>query len=471
MAPEAWRPLLAGELAARARDAVFAIAESLAELLPPAVMREGSRQGLRQPGLNWGTPGLALLFGYLARGSGSGAERYAELAERNLDEAVTALAMAPTSAGLFDGFTGVAWTAEHLSRLLGIGAIGGRSSGSDREPHDHLDPPGARDPLARPAPLAPSDPPDANTDLDQALLETLAQAPWKGHFDLAIGLAGIGVYASERLPRPTAGRCLAAVVGHLESTAVVAGQGTAWLTRPEMLAPYQRAGEPLGIFDLGVAHGVPGVISVLADACRVEPCAAAARRLLDGAVQWLLALPRTARAGFAFGKWVSSRSNAVVPARRLAWCYGDPGIAATLLYAARTAGDAPWEGQALAIAAGAARAPGEGSGIVDAGLCHGAVGLAHIFNRIYQATDEDLFADAARFWYRRGLDMRRPGEGIAGFGAWETSPSAAAGWPGDPGLFTGAAGIGLGLLAAISDLEPRWDRLLRLAIPVARRAA
>jgi lantibiotic biosynthesis protein len=33
-------------------------------------------------------------------------------------------------------------------------------------------------------------------------------------------------------------------------------------------------------------------------------------------------------------------------------------------------------------------------------------------------------------------------------------------WTGDPGFLTGAAGIGLALLAAVSPVEPEWDRLL-----------
>jgi hypothetical protein len=61
--------------------------------------------------------------------------------------------------------------------------------------------------------------------------------------------------------------------------------------------------------------------------------------------------------------------------------------------------------------------------------------------------------------------MRRPGEGIAGFCPWGAVAGPATGWRGDPGLLTGAAGVGLGLLAAVSDREPEWDLLLRVAIP------
>jgi hypothetical protein len=443
----AWQPLLDGELAARASEAV----EAMIERYPPGVAARGQAAGPRLPNLNQGSSGQALLFGYLARHDGAAADRHAQLAELYLDEAIGAVADMPLGTGLFGGFTGVAWTAEHLGRVLGWEPAGDANGAQGPEANAEM---------------------DANAEIDQALLERLAEAPWQGHFDLGTGLAGIGVYALERLPRPTAVRCLAAVVEHLAASAASDGRGTAWLTQPELLPVSRRQDEPRGMFDLGVPHGVPGVISLLAGACRVEACAGQARRLLDGAVAWLLSLPRTGRAGFQLGKWLSLSSGEIVPARRLAWCYGDPGVAAALLQAARTAGEERWEQEALAIAAPAARSPVEAAGIVDACLCHGAIGLAHLFNRLYQATGQGLFADAARLWYRRGLDMRWPGEGIAGFGSWDDGswPAAggsvpAAGAMEDPGLFTGAAGIALGLLAAVSEVEPGWDRLLRVDIP------
>jgi hypothetical protein len=443
-----WQPLLSGELAARAAAAVEAIVEAFARAPSPEAPGEGAWAGERLASLSAGAPGPALLFGYLARGGSAQAGRYEELAAAYLEAAVSTMAAVPMRVGLFSGFTGVAWAAEHLDRLLG-----------HRGHPDHLGHPGHEAERGEPSP-------DEHDEVDDALLEKLAHAPWRGHFDLVTGLAGIGVYALERLPRRAAARCLEAVVEQLGEVAVSTREGITWPTRPELLPDHHRRQEPLGYCNLGVAHGVPGVVSLLADACRVEACAGRARHLLAGAVRWLLAQARPDQPGSWFGKWTSPRTG-YLPAR-LAWCYGDPGVAATLLYAARGAGEAGWESAAVEIARHAARAEPELSGVADAALCHGAVGLAHLFNRVHQATGDETFADAARLWYGRGLDMRQPGEGIGGFCSWGAAQSPEARWPGDPGLLTGAAGIGLGLYAAISPLEPGWDRLLRLAIPPAR---
>src|SRR5690242_1740241 len=71
---------------------------------------------------------------------------------------------------------------------------------------------------------------------------------------------------------------------------------------------------------------------------------------------------------------------------RAAWCYGDPGIGVALLWAARETGDAELEKTALEVAWRVVGRPYEKSQVQEPGLCHGAAGLALIYNRFYQAT-------------------------------------------------------------------------------------
>jgi hypothetical protein len=150
---------------------------------------------------------------------------------------------------------------------------------------------------------------------------------------------------------------------------------------------------------------------------------------------------------------------------RLAWCYGDLGLAVALLGAARCVGEADWERAALAVARRAVCRASEQSGVVDAGLCHGAAGVGHLFNRLFQATGEECFAEASRFWLERTLAMRQPGRGIAGYLSWSPGEDGALTWLAEPGLLTGAAGIALALLAAATPIEPAWDRMLLASVP------
>jgi hypothetical protein len=119
---------------------------------------------------------------------------------------------------------------------------------------------------------------------------------------------------------------------------------------------------------------------------------------------------------------------------RLAWCYGDPGVAAALLVAAQAVGEKSRERQALEIALHAAARPPEQARVVDAGLCHGAAGLGHLFNRMFQATGEKRLAEAARFWFQRTLEFRRRGKGIGGYLAWSPAKGRTMEWVADRGI-------------------------------------
>jgi hypothetical protein len=205
---------------------------------------------------------------------------------------------------------------------------------------------------------------------------------------------------------------------------------------------------------------VPGVVALLGNACAAGVGVATARPLLDEVVRWLLA--QQAPDGAGFGHWIEPEGPRPAPCR-LAWCYGDPGVAASLLLAARCVREPAWEREALAMALRAAARPADQAGVQDAGLCHGAAGLGHLFNRLYQATGEPRLAEAARFWFRRTFELRHPDRGIAGFAAF--SPEREEPWLDEPGLLTGAAGIALALLAAATPIEPAWDRMLLVSIP------
>jgi lantibiotic biosynthesis protein len=275
------------------------------------------------------------------------------------------------------------------------------------------------------------------------------------HFDVISGLAGIAVMGLERSSEPS-GRALSRrVLDALEATARPRGPGVAWFTQPAWLPPMQRALSPDGYWNLGLAHGSPGVIAALARIVRAGIERARALALLEAAVAALLD-SEPPRVDGRFSCWHAPARDEDRSVRRVAWCYGDLGVAVAVLAAARATGRADWEHQAIELACAAARCPDDAASILDTGLCHGAAGAAHLFNRLYHATGTTLLADAARHWLRRTLAMRRC-DGLAGFPAREAGHGI---WNPDPSLLAGAAGVGLALVAATSDLEPEWDRLL-----------
>ncbi len=174
-------------------------------------------------------------------------------------------------------------------------------------------------------------------------------------------------------------------------------------------------------------------------------------------MSWLLARRLPAETGCAFPHFYTPGTES--GGSRLAWCYGDPGMAAALLVAGRGAGEPAWERIALEVGVGAAERAEPAARVQDAGLCHGAAGVAHIFHRMYCTTGDERLAEAARSWYEWVLRFRSPGLGFGGFRSWSTGPDETLSWQDDPGFLEGAAGTGLGLLAAISTVDPGWDRV------------
>ncbi|MBV9196635.1 MAG: lanthionine synthetase C family protein [Solirubrobacterales bacterium] len=376
--------------------------------------------------LSNGSSGLAVFFAFLdqaCQGYDAGVR-----AMRCLEEAVGVLATAPLPPSLYSGFTGVAWAAQVVAEVL--------------------DPEGE----------------DRNDAIDEALLALLRRRGWdRAHYDLVFGLVGLGVYALERLPRPVALDCVDLVIGHLASRASHDDAGAYWWTVPSLLSGPNREAYPDGGVDLGVAHGVAGVIPFLARAATLLP-ESAAGTLLKGAVRWLLAHAVAGDGGPTIPYFVAEGAE-LGPARS-AWCYGDPGVAAVLLVAAREARESAWEEIATGLAVRAAERPVETSGVTDAGFCHGSAGLGHLFNRMYQMTGERKLADAARFWLQRTLEVCEAAEEAIGGGSVEGRPVP---WSGR-GVLEGAAGVGLVLLAASTPVEPAWDRMF-LVSRLAPRAA
>ena len=136
-------------------------------------------------------------------------------------------------------------------------------------------------------------------------------------------------------------------------------------------------------------------------------------------------------------------------------------MAAALLAADRALGGTRWRRHALALGAAAASRCRQESGVDDAWLCHGAAGLGHVFNRIHQANGDASVRASAQAWFERTLEMRR-GEG--GFGGYVPARSCEEYDADGAGVLTGAAGVALALLAAATEVEPGWDRLLAISL-------
>lgn len=379
------------------------------------------------PSLASGTTGAALFWGSLAVELGD--ETAQARCEDALSRTFDTLSARPSDRSLYQGLSGVAWMLVHLQQR---GLL---------EPQD-----------------------DALAELEPQIMQSARNPSLE--YDLIFGLVGLGVYGLERLPSPWAHELLGVIVGHFARLAIETEQGATWFSAPETLGEFRHL-YPEGNYNVGLAHGVPGVVSLLARCASAGIRPEESERWARAGIRWLLAQ----RDGDRFPLRLSP--NRPPDKSRDAWCYGNPGIGIALLAAARALGDAELQREAISILLDTA-APGRDTGVVDAGICHGAAGLAHIFNRAWQATGDARLKDAASDWLQRTLRfVKRDGDEV--FFDAGTYPKDEQGqhrvvFKRDDMLLTGGAGVGLVLLSALSPNEPGWDRFLMTDVPAGRGA-
>jgi lantibiotic modifying enzyme len=178
---------------------------------------------------------------------------------------------------------------------------------------------------------------------------------------------------------------------------------------------------------------------------------------IDG-LRWLLARrgPLTPRGRYP--AWIA-RDLKPQHASRTAWCYGDPGIALTT-YSLTSRLGLPTD-DALELGREVARRAPEHASVADAGLCHGSAGIAHVCNRLFQASGDELFRSAAREWYARTVALRgAQGPGLGGYMMLHSWPGRDPEWSPTVALLDGAMGVALSLLSAIEPTAPNWDRMM-----------
>jgi lantibiotic biosynthesis protein len=420
-----WEPILEGLLADSALESIRAIATDIIKIDP-------TRQA------DFLLSQSALLFAYLARMEPSGEWQDRAVDCLNLAIEQVSASFHHWSLGLYGGLSEVGWTIEHVTRVLTQSDASSEIQAEDTEDSD------AEDPIAA---------------IDELLNRCLEQHALPGVYDLISGLVGLGVYCLERLPRKSAVCGIEHIVRELEELAERSLPGLTWFTPPEQLPKQQLRQCPSGYYNLGVAHGVPGIVSFLSQVVTTGVEARRAQALLESSVEWLMAQQRPPQAQSRYSYWCLPGQDG--GDSRLAWCYGDLGIAATLLLSARLVAKPEWETAGTALMDRCVAWPVERAGVCDAPLCHGALGVAHIFNRAYQDDGNQTYRNAARVWFEHGLAMRQPGKGVGGFFAWK--PEKQPNWDPDPSFLSGSIGIALALLSAIYPVEPEWDRLLLLS--------
>jgi lantibiotic biosynthesis protein len=411
-------------------------------LMPPRLRQEAADAGIAvcqkirqlgslrlEPGLASGWSGLALLFEHADRCRPE--EGWAGEARDALSRAARSIAAQPNRLppGLSAGWAGVGFVSNYLSRG------GQRYRAWRRELGPRLE----------------------RACLDAATKVEGAQEGWAfADFDQISGVTGVIAGLLGKDPS-----------GSFGSVARALSEGTLrrpsqppWGT-PSALLPDSMVKDqyPRGVVNLGLAHGLAGVVAALAlDVLEggggvdeklalvvAADTLASAVQECDGSPTLPHLLP------------IGEPNNAEGPGRS-AWCYGPPGAARALSLAGAVLGRPELIRLANDLLVASIARPARIACLDTPTFCHGIAGVLQIAARMAEDTADTRVAAQVPQLCARLLSFYDP-TSVLGFRA--LGPGGMQ--DNEAGFLSGAAGIGLVLLSVSHWPDPGWDRAVLLS--------
>ncbi|SHN02903.1 lanthionine synthetase C family protein [Chitinophaga sp. CF418] len=376
------------------------------------------------PGLLGGYTGAALFFAYYYQLTGK--QKYLQKVHELLERSVQDMAATALPYSYCSGIAGMVWNIQHLIKAGFVN-------------EDTLD--------------------DMFEEVDEILGQEMLGALHQGQHDFLHQGLGIALYFLERDAHPQAKQYLTDLVSTLASTAVKTEDGISWQDHLTGLG-----GKPPGevTFNMGLAHGVPAIISVLGMIHHKGIAVTQTNDLIRQGITWILKAENSPEEGLtALYPVLTDATHQALTGKqsRLGWCYGDLGIATLLLNTGIWLQDNTYQEKALQIFHHTLTHRNiKNSNVYDACLCHGSAGIAHIYRRAWLQTKDPALLTGATYWLQETLQMNTHKDGPGGFRFY-----AKDGYENSYGILEGVAGIGLALMAAIDEnTDPLWDRCMLL---------
>ncbi|HUR09719.1 MAG TPA: lanthionine synthetase C family protein [Flavitalea sp.] len=367
-------------------------------------------------GLLGGKAGITLLFAYLSKAFPE--KKYLQATLDYLDELSDSLSTEELSHNMSAGVAGIAFVFQHL-RNIGI---------LDNEDDLNL------------------------LDLDEFIAQGVEHDFSTGNWDPLHGITGLGIYFLERNTETGEKKYLEKIVDHLTEMRTEVGEYKVWITPG--FGKYSNDN-----YNLGLAHGMPGVLSFLAQVY--------SRGIRQNEIESIISssLPFLLKHEYVDEIYCFPTAIDVLPKEekeqnsRLAWCYGDLCMAFAIIHCGIALQNDGWLNKGIEVALKTTHRTLENSDCNDAPFCHGTVGLLHLYHRLYSLTKNETFKSASQKWLDISLhEFYKPGEGAGGYFSrsfneeknnFELIPKYS--------LLEGSAGIALVYLSYLYDINPDWD--------------
>lgn len=285
-------------------------------------------------------------------------------------------------------------------------------------------------------------------------------------WDVIVGASGIMGYLYHFPENPEFMKILETFVDKLsvfkESASFQGSVVPRWFSPAETMirADHQTDYAP-GCCDVGVAHGISGLISTLCKLSALPNLENKCKLLLAALCPWVcdhLCEERFGCENIWQGRYVLGEEGFIDRESfyRDGWCYGAPGIARALFLAAQTLND----NQSRAVSEKAfsslcTRIEENKTGLRCPSFCHGFAGLLTIMQTMYLDTQETQFLRAVEH-VEETIIKTFSTSCPFGFPVLASLDPHDDLWIDSPGILDGSVGIGLSLLQAKSKEKALW---------------
>ncbi|WDE10898.1 lanthionine synthetase LanC family protein [Thalassomonas haliotis] len=291
---------------------------------------------------------------------------------------------------------------------------------------------------------------EINEDLERLLKQQLS-ADWQGEYEFISGLLGYITFIQRRARGTKDLTLLRQALQLLLQYSTVTADGHAWETSVDSVYSFNKQDPE---FNLGLAHGVPGVIAVLTSVCQHHSALRAEfEPVLASGCQWLMSQTRAEQepgSRYAYSACTNGHS-------RLGWCYGDLSNALILGRAGKLLADDVLFQFSRQLMLDTSKRLYDDSGVLDAGICHGSAGICLMYQQAGELFNAPELFTAAQYWLDHTL-ARFDRDGLKGLDKYSAADEC---YLPESGLLEGYTGIGLCLLSALGHSSD-WSECLLL---------
>ena len=207
-------------------------------------------------------------------------------------------------------------------------------------------------------------------------------------------------------------------------------------------------------YNIGLSHGMASIVLFL---CRIIENGfkeTKIKDLLRKTCNYILSQEIDQKHYGSFYPSFSKESSIPLTGSRLAWCYGDLGVAYSIFRTGEVLKSQKLRDKGLNVLL---ESTNRKNNVYEAGICHGCMSMVLIYRRMYLKTNVQSFSDSVDYWLQESIKFSCFEDGLAGYKSYYDKN-----WIPDYSLLSGISGIGLNYLTYLNDNVGNWDEMFLL---------